>query len=309
MKSLMAMFLVLFAVACNQMEDVQPSLENELIINSNSSLFEFNESIGAPIFWEGMRGPVKGGNLECSDLPNSYAFTTGRNNYDPVTGTFEKPWPAGFTVNVINNKFVEWSYTAPDANSCLGTMAVIVKGGPGHNVYTINGATSGSGLTAPLVGKGNIADLSNLTFCYNLVPCQDEAECENDTAFAGESGQMLNNKGWYYLMTLDHNYSATNTLWAGQNKAAGTVSIHPKNGNSNILVVEINLAAGFTLQTGDNWYVHGYTSAPSERPKGGQQGSAVTWSKGEASSAPITVEVNRNSATIFAVHVNVKECK
>lgn len=146
---------------------------------------------------------------------------------------------------------------------------------------------------------------------YTIVECEDteiEEDCKEDTAFAGAEGAIIDAQGggWYYLMTLTDG-SATGTLFAGKTKEAGTVSITT---DGDDIKVNVTLKDGFSLQSGgDNWYVHGYTSAPTVRPKGGQKGDAVTWKKGEATSAPINITLPRNGATIFAVHVNVQECK
>lgn len=127
-----------------------------------------------------------------------------------------------------------------------------------------------------------------------------------DTAFAGPVDGLLRNQGWFYLM--DYNGEEVSyTLWAGQTNNAGQVTLTPDGDN---VKVRVSLAAGVQLQTGeDNWFVHGYTTAPSSRPQGGQQGTAVTYKKGEASSAPFEFSLLREGATIFAVHVNViKPC-
>lgn len=143
---------------------------------------------------------------------------------------------------------------------------------------------------------------------YTIVECDDtevEDDCKRDTAFAGSS--IIRNQGWYYLMTLVDG-SAENTLWAGSDgeNAADKVSITTVGDK---VEVKVELNEGFSLQSGENWYVHGYDEAPKFRPVGGRQGDAKAYAKGTATSAPFTVELDKNGASIFAVHVNVQECK
>jgi hypothetical protein len=135
----------------------------------------------------------------------------------------------------------------------------------------------------------------------------DETEyCGSDTAFSGPEGGILESQGWFYLM----DYSGledTYPLWGGRDNLVGEVTLSP---NGSDVDVTVTLKPGVVLQEKENWYIHGYTSAPANRPKGGQKGDAVTWKKGTADAAPFTVSVPRNGATIFAVHINVeKECE
>lgn len=145
---------------------------------------------------------------------------------------------------------------------------------------------------------------------YTIAECEDddteiEEKCDEDTAFAGTTGSLLDNQGWYYLMTLEEG-SATGTLFAGKTKEAGMVTITTEGDNVKVNIV---LKDGFSLQSGDNVYVHGYTTAPTVRPIGGQPGTSVTYAKQAATSSPINITLPKNGASIFAVHVNVQECK
>ena len=315
-KTLFGLFAIAMALVlngCSQLDNIEPTLDSTVSLNSTGNNL-LPLPVNEPFHWEVYRRGSNGGNLSCSDLPGApYAFSTGRNNV--VDGSFENSWPSDLEVSVTDGKFVNWRFVGDvPAGYCL-KMAVIVKGGPDNTmVEYAEGVMSGSGLAAPLVGRGNTPDVSNLTFCWNFVPCDDDTDtnedCDSpqtDTAFAGNT--LITSQGWFYLM--DYNGSATSsTLWAGQNKDAGTVSLSPKAGDPSIVIVSISLKPGFSLQQGgDNWYVHGYTSAPTRRPVGGQQGNAVTYAKGEAASAPITMEVPRNGSTVFAVHVNVQSCE
>lgn len=141
-----------------------------------------------------------------------------------------------------------------------------------------------------------------LTITKKTEGCGGDEECETDTAFAGSD--LLGDPSWYYLITLDGNNSASETLWAGKFKDAGTVSVAPKVGDPSILVVTIELNEGFGLQAGgDNWYIHTYEVAPTSRPIGGKADY-----KGQAESAPIVKEIPSAGVNVLAVHVNVQEC-
>ena len=124
-------------------------------------------------------------------------------------------------------------------------------------------------------------------------------ECAAGTAFAGE--ELIRNQGWFYLMDYDGS-EVSYTLWSSQTFDAGKVTLTP---NGNMVDIKVELNAGYSLKDGDNWYVHGYTTAPTSRPVGGDPGTSVTYAKGSAASAPINITVPRNGATTFAVHVNV----
>ncbi len=305
--------IALFSFSCSQFDAIEPTLEESITQTSNVLALASTANV-TPIFWEAMRGPANGGNLSCSDI-GDFEFSSGRNNYDKSSDTFENAWPEGLEISVKDGKFVSWNYTGVIPSGHCLMMSAIVKGGPGNNVYSYPmSVTSGSNLIAPATGgkNANTPDVSNLTFCWNFVPCPsmvaEEFTCVDDTAFAG-STLLSPQGGWYYLMHLDNNLSASNTLWAGKTKDAGQITIAPKGNASDKLLVTIQLKDGFSLQTGDdNWYIHGYTVAPDERPKGGQAGSSVTYKKGEDDRATFTIEIDRKLATIFAVHVNVQEC-
>jgi hypothetical protein len=84
-------------------------------------------------------------------------------------------------VTITANDGITFSWT-----STQPVVAVIVKGGPGAQVYYYSGATSGSGLTAPINPRnGRPYGVSNVTFCFGKAP--EEKICyEPITAFAFE---------------------------------------------------------------------------------------------------------------------------
>jgi hypothetical protein len=218
-------------------------------------------------------GDNRGGNVECSEVGN-YAFSSGRINYncDDDGCGFDGDWPAGFTVNT-NGKTVSWSYEDPNGYWCLDGIAVIVKGGPNANVYTYEtGCSGGSGLTAPINPANNKPyGLSNLTFCYNLIPCGDQ-DCESETAFGGNSPGS-GAAWWYYF---DTQGPATQAIYAGQNLTDGTVTWDGTN-------LIINLGS-WSLdpdpnKDGEQVKVQGYDVLPTNRPNAGNfdyKGSDLT---------------------------------
>lgn len=165
--------LVIFfgLVSCNQVETTDPVQEfsDELAALKDKGLINARTTAAhvEPILWTGGNG----GNADCSDVCN-YKYSSGRNNYQG--GAFDMEWPEGLTVTVSSDgKFVSWSYDAPDGY-CLESLAVIVKGGPAANIYLYgSGTTWDEGLHSPYTGSKNknIADLSNLTFCFDLIEC------------------------------------------------------------------------------------------------------------------------------------------
>jgi hypothetical protein len=164
-----ALALALF-FACTQEElnliDGSSSNDDQL------SMFSEGGPLVEPVLFTGGQG----GNVECSDLQITYEFSSGRVNYND--GSFSGSFPNGFTITVTEGKFVAWSYVDPTGEYCLDGIAVIVKGGPAANVYTYpSGIDGDSGLRSPDV-SGGIADLSNLTLCYNLVKAPEAPEVE-----------------------------------------------------------------------------------------------------------------------------------
>lgn len=132
-----------------------------------------------------------GGNVDCDQLDIDVVFSSGRINFE--NGEFKfangEGWINGLTVNVIDNKFVSWEFEPMfeysndpfDGNWITLVGAVVVKGSNASHVYFYNGAAyyealvggwvdSDSGLHSPTNQGDNIADLSNLTFCFVRVP-------------------------------------------------------------------------------------------------------------------------------------------
>ncbi|HMO39754.1 MAG TPA: hypothetical protein PKC76_11885 [Saprospiraceae bacterium] len=101
-----------------------------------------------------------GGNEDC---PDGYEFTSGRIDGGAQCSGTTGPitWETDPTCTTVS-----WTSTVPV------TMVVIVKGGPAANVYEYVCATSGTGLVSPNTPSGNPAELSNITFCWNV--CEDD---------------------------------------------------------------------------------------------------------------------------------------
>jgi microcompartment protein CcmK/EutM len=248
-----------------------------------------------------------GGNVECTEA-GVYALSSGRVNYEG--GSFEGAFPAGFEVTVTDGKYVSWSYTAPDNDSCLGSMAVIVKGSAAANVYYYEGGvTSDSGLASPVNSSGGSAGLSNLTFCFNLVPCEDTpVECSEETAFGGDMAGA--GSGWWFAY--DTEEGGQQTIYAGQ-KAVDGAYVAVVDG-----VLTIELGANMKLQdvtcetktnkkgvtttscNEEQVKVQAYDMLPSSRPAAGQ----FTTYKGRDLS-----DINVGSARYVVIHLDVEVCE
>jgi hypothetical protein len=119
------------------------------------------EASGTPVSDNGIT-PIKyddgpGGNVTCSMV----------GTYDEESERFDEGAQFSGTAGPItwsttaDEKFVTWEGTHSG-------LAVILKGGPGANVYTYTSSYDGdSGLASPLNNGGNIPELSNITFCWN----------------------------------------------------------------------------------------------------------------------------------------------
>jgi hypothetical protein len=118
-------------------------------------------------------------NAECTTLGYDYGFKIegADNGTYPFTDAYGDLQPPGTpddptnSVTVANSdgKTFEWSAT-------LGLDAVVVKGGPGANVYAYDPEVlNDTNLHAPLSGSGpgepgTIRDISHITFCFDYEP-------------------------------------------------------------------------------------------------------------------------------------------
>ncbi|TVR40701.1 MAG: hypothetical protein EA392_03175 [Cryomorphaceae bacterium] len=203
-------------------------------------------------------GENPGGNVTCEEA-GDYSLSSGKIDYEG--GVFEGEWPAGFDVST-DGIHVNWSYTDPDGELCIGDMAVIVKGGPSAHVYYYpEGGSSDAGITAPInPNTGTPYGLSNLTFCYDLVPCDDEDDpCyQDETAWA--DGPRYRPKGNWATYTP---YEAGDViLYAGQHHNAGTVNLSEVMGG--MVTITITLNEGFMLNTekSESVKIQGYMNTP-----------------------------------------------
>ncbi|TVP46208.1 MAG: hypothetical protein EA341_14020 [Mongoliibacter sp.] len=298
--TLWALALLVFVSSCSQFDsDEFSNLEtNEAAQIQNG----FNMSAVQPgvtsFIWEVLRGPANGGNLSCSDL-GDFERSTGRNNIED--GAFVNPWPSELEVSLVDGKFVTWNFVGTIPSGYCLEMSVIVKGGANHNVFTYEaGITSGSGIAAPEVGgkNKNTPDVSNLTFCWNFVPCEDDdtdldEECEGkeQTAYAGVAG--AGSAWWFYIDT--ESDKTEFPIYAGQKLTDGTVTVVNDK-------ITINLGS-WSLQDDDEAVkVLGYNTLPASRPaSGGGPGSPRIYAGTE-------LEINGNGSRYYVVHLDAFGC-
>lgn len=107
-----------------------------------------------------------GGNVECSQIGN-YQFSSGRIDGGSQCGGTVGPitWSTDPTCT-----YVSWSF---NGNHC--GLAVILKGGNAANVYVYDASCqSDQGLASPLNMGGQVPELSNITFCWNECPDENQ---------------------------------------------------------------------------------------------------------------------------------------
>ncbi|MFC0261479.1 immunoglobulin domain-containing protein [Fontibacter flavus] len=184
--------ILLFAFSCSQVEDLNPQLDaKEELAQGPGTKINFQGPLVEPVNWAlrvGGNGN-NGGNVDCDDLDETYAESSGRNNYND--GAFDEKWPEGLEVEVVDGTYVTWSYTAPKGY-CLERMAVIVKGGSAANVYEYkSGIKNDDGLAAPVNASGKPAGLSNLTFCFTLTEAPEPPVSDGDQKECFEEGIVL----------------------------------------------------------------------------------------------------------------------
>lgn len=215
-----------------------------------------------------------GGNRTCTtaatyfEVENGFEYSSSRNKYLEDDDNFEDAWPTGLTVNVTDDKYVSWSFEAP-SGYCLANLVVIVKGSNDANVYFYPDGTltSDAGLVSPDNASGGPADLSNLTFCWNLVPCETEVCYDDETAWA--TGPRYVTRGNWATYTAYDGAAKEVILYAGQTYDAGTVNFSAVNEG---VKITITLNPGFILNpdTDEAVKIQGYNSAPSGNPAPGK---------------------------------------
>jgi hypothetical protein len=231
-----------------------------------------------------------GGNVTCdfaaANAGLTYQYTTGRVNY--TNGSFSSNF--GIINVTTDGVYVNWTITPP-TGYCVQNMAVIVKGGRGANVYYYNnGETSDSGLASPVNASGKEAGLSNLTFCYNLVPCQT-CNWQEETAFGG--GVSGSGNAWWFA--LDASTSGTYPIYAGQNPISGAFVTYDAVTDQ----ITINLGSNMQLQNvSEPVKVEGYNNLPSSRPPAG----LFTLYKGT------NLTVQGNNSNYYIIHLDVEVC-
>lgn len=231
-----------------------------------------------------------GGNVECSELDVDYEFSSGRINYDEDEDIFDADFPAGFTITTDGTS-VTWSYTPVDG-MCLAGVSVIVKGGPAANVYTYEAGINGdSGLVSPDNESGGPAGLSNLTFCYNLVECEEEEcyEYHEETAWAGIAGDGA---AWWFYIEINEN-GGSYPIYAGQELVEDAYVIIDADG-----ILTIDLGDNLMLQdVNEAVKIQGYNTIPTRRPNAGR----FTTYKGDL---PVNGDVDVSDFIYVAIHLD-----
>ena len=185
-KVILSLFILTFIWACT--DDTDQFLDDmdgqAGIAVTDATILSF-EPLVDPITID---GESKGGNRTCEEAgaefpvgPVTFEYSTGKVDYE-LKDEYGDSYPnsdfetsfEGYTIKVIDGTYVSWSFTPPEGY-CLVNMAGIVKGGKDANVYYYEGEIYGDeGLSAPDNNSGMPAELSNLTFCYNLEECCTE---------------------------------------------------------------------------------------------------------------------------------------
>ena len=164
-----ALMVALLLAACGQVADIDRSVAPTALASAPISGLALVE----PVIMQGSSPGSNGGNVTCADVGAYYGITldssSGRIDFEG--GAFDAAFPAGLSVST-DGTFVSFSST-------FAITAVIVKGGPSANVYYYDPAVlADTGLSAPLNPGGNIAGLSNITFCWNGTSVDEDPDPE-----------------------------------------------------------------------------------------------------------------------------------
>jgi len=209
MKKLKLLYVLIIALAinsCNLMTDEEwealTDTENDLTTIERSKVF-------------------RGGNVDCDQLsdilPDMVLKTTGRNDYNASEDVFAYGWPAGLEVKVYDDSSVSFAIVgALDLGDglCYRVAAVIVKGSDASNVYTYaDGATHDINLTPPDNASLGSANLSNLTFCFLEVKCEEPEELvvafkslTSGPAYFVTTGEYINSRPSSFPLVLGGSY-------------------------------------------------------------------------------------------------------
>jgi hypothetical protein len=267
-------------------------------------------------------GP-SGPNRTCADVGVAYfndvdyfqCYTDKRDYNGGFTGEFQNQsvdtaCGGPVSVQVTDGKFVTWSIAAGLGYE-VSTVGAIVKGSADANVYVSDGLANDSGLASPPAGSsGGPADLSNLTFCWNVVEGSQEECWEGETAWAANgyyAGQLrYTTRGNWATYTQYNGSAKTVKLFAGQTMNAGMVHFSaPANGKV-IIAVTLNEGWRFAPKPADemgdyeNLKVQDYATNPSGNPAPG----LFEWKK-ECTASPCQIEVDPNN--FYGVHADVEQ--
>jgi len=208
-----------------------------------------------------IKGVNKGGNRTCAEAAeafgiDSFEYSSGRINTEG--GEFQGQFPDGFEVTLDDDGiYLLWKFTPP-TGYCIKNMAVIVKGSAQANVYFYDGGqTTDFGLAAPSGSFG----LSNLTFCYNLEPC--DTECEGETAFGGDTKYNFDEgRAWWSAFKVSD--GSPQKIYAGKKEVPGA-SVSYEDGK-----IIISLGDYMELKDGNETVkIQGYDELPTSRPVAG----------------------------------------
>jgi len=262
---------------------------------------------GWSTIWQVEGGSSGSGQSASLSAPGTITFT---NTYTPAQITVKKVVEGGttpqggwsFTVKDSQNQQVT-TFTLPENGNYEKTISGLTPGetytvtetnvlGSGWStIWQVEGGSSGSGQSASLSAPGTITFTNTYT-----------AGCswKDETAWA--DGIRYVQQGNWATYTPYGGVAETVTLWAGQNKNAGTVSFSaPSNGQ---VEITITLNSGWRFDPGkpENVKIQDYVSAPSGNPNPG--GFAH---KAYAQNSPFTITVPQKN--YYGVHVDVEHCE
>lgn len=210
------------------------------------------------------------GNPDCSNTAGDYEYSAKFNVEDGEI-VWETAFPVGFTVELSEDgKYLSWYFDGGDM--CLDGLSVIVKGGPSAYVYMYDGnVICGTMLVSPTMDNGNTPEISNVSFCYNLVPCEVEVCYTEETAWAanGDEPRSLRYTNRGNWATYAAYAEKTVNLFSGQTYLAGTATFSAEvDGN---ITITIALADDHKLNedSDEPVKVQDYLMAPSGNPSPG----------------------------------------
>jgi hypothetical protein len=290
-KIIFAFIALMFAFACEK--------DSVVSVKGEADAIEYRASVTPVLYTDWKSGNAY---FECEQIgdgcdwawkvddaaPNGMYYTN-TDQYENTPTEFE----AIITISNSDGFHFDWSIS-----SGYVVCAVIVKGGPGANVFFYGGVSSDTDLYAPVnPNNDKNFEISHVSFCFKKV----NDECYDDETAWVFGPRYVNKGNWATYTPYPTGDNKTVNIYAGQSMLAGTATFSaPLDG---MVEITISLDDGFTFYydlIDDNLKIQGYDKAPKGNPAPGLFAWKYTVPVGSTSKV---IEVPYNN--FYGIHLDV----